>query len=160
MSSIFTLSIAALTRAMMQVGIVNLLLLSIQIFFLVRLFRNPIINPPLDEHGMPKPINPLDGTVLPMGPDGQPILPPELRPAKEAKTTTDKGKDDGKGNDKKKPSEDRGASEWESEVSDSSLSPSDSEMEEKKLLAKELGRKRRRGQQRGKEPSRRGYNAV
>lgn len=61
-------------------GIANILLLAIQIYLLVMLSKNPIINPPLDEHGMPVPINPLNGERLPIGPDGKPILPPELRP--------------------------------------------------------------------------------
>jgi len=106
---------------------------------------------------MPKPINPLDGEVLPLDSKGQPILPPELRPIKnsnKAKNVEPKKTKEGSSNLREPP-------EWESETSDSG---SDSEEDEKRLLrkseSKELGRTRRVGASGSRKPSRRGYNAV
>ncbi|GAA5898579.1 uncharacterized protein JCM6883_003360 [Sporobolomyces salmoneus] len=145
------------------VGIGNLVLLCVQIALLVLLFRNPIVNPPLDEHGMPQPINPLDGTVMPLDSSGQPILPPELRPVPTAKvskkkTSVQKGPS-GNGRRRQEKAEEKGPPEWESEVSDAS-SNNDVSEEEKQLLEKkrsslrELGRSRRSGNRREKRSNR------
>ncbi|GAA5961072.1 hypothetical protein JCM3765_006527 [Sporobolomyces pararoseus] len=148
-------------------GIGNILLLLIQILLLVLLFRNPIINPPLDSHGMPKPINPLTGEVMPLGKDGQPILPPELRPISTAAGDSTAIKEK---NLQKVPrgTREKGVPKWESEISDAS---SNSDEEEKTLLekqfSKELGRTRRRSKELGRprrllpsQSKRRGYDAV
>ncbi|GAA5938358.1 uncharacterized protein JCM15063_000713 [Sporobolomyces koalae] len=129
------------------VGIMNLCLLGVQIYILVLLYRSPLVNTPLDEHGMPRPINPITGAVLPLGRDGKPILPPELRPQHLSN-----------------PSKKSGQSEAD-EKTDSA--ESDSEEEEKTLLddkktplgmvraeETELGRARRQ------RPSRAGYSLV
>ncbi|GAA5869227.1 hypothetical protein JCM16303_000399 [Sporobolomyces ruberrimus] len=147
------------------VGITNLFLLAFQLYLLVLLFRNPIVNPPLDEHGMPKPINPLNGEVMPMGADGEPILPPELRPIPDTKDKTKKGKEQSeKGNDNE--------TEGDSGDSDrSSISGSDDEGDEKTLLkedpnikkeawSKELGKSSRRTLAGQRQSRRTGYNVV
>ncbi|GAA5831849.1 hypothetical protein JCM3766R1_000125 [Sporobolomyces carnicolor] len=149
------------------VGIGNLVLLGVQIALLVVLYRNPIVNPPLDEHGMPKPINPLNGEVMPLGPDGQPILPRELRPPSVAKADArNRIADDAR----KAKAQERDAPEWESEVSDSSSLGEDGheDDDEKRLLnedekghlSRELGRQRRERQLRRKRDRTRGYDAV
>ncbi|GAA5858357.1 hypothetical protein JCM1840_001163 [Sporobolomyces johnsonii] len=61
------------------IAIINLVFGVIQLVLMVLLYRNPIINPPLDERGMPKPLDPVTGKLLPLGPDGKPILPSYLK---------------------------------------------------------------------------------
>ena len=125
------------------------------------------MNPPLDEHGMPKPINPLSGEVMPLGPDGQPILPRELRPPSVAKADArNRIADDAR----KAKAQERDAPEWESEVSDSSSLGEDGheDDDEKRLLnedekghlSRELGRQRRERQPRRKRDRTRGYDPV
>ncbi|GAA6058760.1 hypothetical protein JCM10212_001876 [Sporobolomyces blumeae] len=76
---------------------INIALGLVQIFLLVIVYRNPIVNPPLDEHGMPVPVNPLTGEVLPLDQNGKPILPPELRPpALSTASSTQLGRDVGR----------------------------------------------------------------
>ncbi|GAA5828346.1 hypothetical protein JCM11251_006208 [Rhodosporidiobolus azoricus] len=58
----------------------TLLLASLQLILSLLLYKNPIINPPLDAHGMPVPQNPETGEQLPLGPDGKPVVPEWLRP--------------------------------------------------------------------------------
>ncbi|GAA6019388.1 hypothetical protein JCM11491_004810 [Sporobolomyces phaffii] len=129
------------------VGIINLVLLAVQLYLLVLLFRNPIVNPPLDENGMPKAINPLDGTVLPIGPNGKPILPPELRPTSggAGQVTTDA---------RRPPESEADGSDW------ASASASDSELEGKKLLEKELGSGSHHKESKSERSNRRGYDVV
>lgn len=123
-------------------GIANIFLLLIQILLLVLLFRNPIINPPLDSHGMPKPINPLTGAVMPLDNHGQPILPPELRTIPKAGSVS-KADKDSNSHKASVVTRENGPPEWESEISDAS-----SDEEEKTLLekqrSKELGAPHRR----------------
>jgi len=145
-------------------GIANIVLLGIQICLLQLLYKNPIINPPLDEHGMPVPINPLNGNCMPLGKDGKPILPPELRPRKDQAKATSSKPD---------PADDTNLSDA------STLSPSeDSDAEERTLIdedgiakdksarkEKELSRRRgsrRSGGRRERSTRRdgRGYDAV
>ncbi|BGP14736.1 hypothetical protein JCM10213_004324 [Rhodosporidiobolus nylandii] len=52
----------------------------LQLLLTVMLYRNPIINPPLDAHGMPAPQDPETGAPLPLDANGQPIVPEWLRP--------------------------------------------------------------------------------
>ncbi|GAA6058076.1 hypothetical protein JCM3770_002250 [Rhodotorula araucariae] len=61
-------------------GLTTLALGAVQLFLTVALYRNPIINPPLDAHGMPIPQDPETGRPLPLDDTGKPILPEWLRP--------------------------------------------------------------------------------
>lgn len=115
---------------------------------------------------MPKPINPLNGEVMPMGADGEPILPPELRPIPDPKDKTKKGKEQSeKGNDNDETEGDSGDSDR------SSISGSEDEGDEKTLLkedpnikkearSKELGKSSRRTLAGQRQSRRTGYNVV
>lgn len=63
-----------------QLGITTLVLGSLQLLLALALYRNPIINPPLDTHGMPIPQDPETGRPMPLDAKGQPILPEWLLP--------------------------------------------------------------------------------
>lgn len=121
-------------------GIANIVLLGIQICLLQLLYKNPIINPPLDKHGMPVPINPLNGVRMPLGKDGKPILPPELRPQKD-QTRAASSKQD--------PADD-------TDLSDAStLSPSEDSDAEERTLIDEDGIAKDKSTRKEKELSRR-----
>ncbi|GAA5861423.1 hypothetical protein JCM8547_006124 [Rhodosporidiobolus lusitaniae] len=62
----------------------------IQLILSIKLYKNRIINPPLDAHGMPIPQDPETGEPLPLGPDGKPILPDWLKPVPSATQETSK----------------------------------------------------------------------
>ncbi|KWU43383.1 hypothetical protein RHOSPDRAFT_35132 [Rhodotorula sp. JG-1b] len=63
-------------------AITSILFGLVQLFLCYRVYKNPLVQIPLDEHGMPMLQNPEDGTPLPIGPDGKPILPAWLQPPK------------------------------------------------------------------------------
>lgn len=63
-----------------QLGITTPVLGALQLLLGVTLYRNPIINPPLDQHGMPIPQDPETGLPMPLDAKGQPILPEWLLP--------------------------------------------------------------------------------
>ena len=65
-----------------QLAITSILFGLVQLFLCYRVYKNPLVQIPLDEHGMPMLQNPEDGTPLPIGPDGKPILPAWLQPPK------------------------------------------------------------------------------
>ncbi|KPV76227.1 uncharacterized protein RHOBADRAFT_49451 [Rhodotorula graminis WP1] len=61
-------------------GISTLVLGALQLVLGLALYRNPIINPPLDAHGMPIPQDPETGRPMPLDAKGQPVLPEWLLP--------------------------------------------------------------------------------
>ncbi|GAA5840945.1 hypothetical protein JCM9279_001268 [Rhodotorula babjevae] len=61
-------------------GITTLVLGAVQLLLGLALYRNPIINPPLDSHGMPIPQDPETGRPMPLDAKGQPVLPEWLLP--------------------------------------------------------------------------------
>ncbi|BGP06851.1 hypothetical protein OF846_001427 [Rhodotorula toruloides] len=54
-----------------------------QLLLLLLLYRTPIVNPPLDSHGLPLPQDPETGAVLPLDARGKPVWPEWLRGAME-----------------------------------------------------------------------------
>lgn len=63
-----------------QLAISSLLLGLVQLFLCFRVYKSPLVQIPLDSHGMPMVQDPETGKPLPLGPDGKPILPAWLRP--------------------------------------------------------------------------------
>ncbi|GAA6014245.1 hypothetical protein JCM10207_006145 [Rhodosporidiobolus poonsookiae] len=59
---------------------ITIVLGGVQLILSILLYKNPIINPPLDEHGMPKLQDPTTGKPLPLDGNGQPIIPAWLKP--------------------------------------------------------------------------------
>ncbi|GAA5949962.1 hypothetical protein JCM21900_005539 [Sporobolomyces salmonicolor] len=75
------------------VAVINLVYGLIQLVLMIVLYRNPIISLPLDQHGMPKPVDPFTGKLLPFGADGRPIY---LKGHSKTKANTDKDMDNHK----------------------------------------------------------------
>ncbi|GAA5911199.1 hypothetical protein JCM6882_006604 [Rhodosporidiobolus microsporus] len=73
-------------------SVFSLIFGAIQLILAIFLYKNPIINPPMDAHGMPVAQNPETGEPLPLDADGKPILPDWLKPpgsARQAKMAPD-----------------------------------------------------------------------
>jgi hypothetical protein len=63
-----------------QFAITSLTFGCLQLFLSILLYRNPILNPPLDAEGNPVPQDPETGAPLPLDKNGKPIEPAWLRP--------------------------------------------------------------------------------
>jgi hypothetical protein len=63
-----------------QFAITSLTFGCLQLFLSILLYRNPILNPPLDAEGNPVPQDPETGAPLPLDKTGKPIEPAWLKP--------------------------------------------------------------------------------
>ncbi|GAA6034393.1 hypothetical protein JCM8097_002701 [Rhodosporidiobolus ruineniae] len=108
----------------------------VQLLLAILLYRNPIINPPLDAHGMPVPQDPETGAPLPLGPDGRPVVPAWMNSNSGANDDADFDEQD-RSVKSSLPSGGRPPS--YRPVGQDELSGSDGEEDEKKLLRAGLG---------------------
>ncbi|GAA5969750.1 hypothetical protein JCM11641_008029 [Rhodosporidiobolus odoratus] len=117
----------------------------VQLVLTILLYKNPIINPPLDEHGMPVPQDPETGKPMPLGPDGKPIVPDWLKPPS-SKTAKKSSQKKGVVPDPMSSGDEMSSDEEKRPLAASNAVPTAEQME--------LGRKRRsstgRGQQTGR----------
>ncbi|BGP38770.1 hypothetical protein JCM10450v2_002724 [Rhodotorula kratochvilovae] len=112
-------------------GITTVTLGALQLLLCVTLYRNPIINPPLDAHGMPVAQDPETGRPLPLDDKGQPIIPDWLQPP---------------GSARKKARREESSGGEESEEEKALLRKGDGDAKgEGEVKAQELGRKQSRG---------------
>ncbi|BGP30885.1 hypothetical protein JCM10296v2_002644 [Rhodotorula toruloides] len=82
------------------------------LLLLLLLYRTPLVNPPLDSHGMPSPQDPETGAVLPVDARGRPVWPEWLRGAMEPPA---KGSQRAEGGGGRKQAEEDGGSATESD---------------------------------------------
>ncbi|GJN87554.1 hypothetical protein Rhopal_000508-T1 [Rhodotorula paludigena] len=130
-------------------GLLTLVLAAIQLFLCCRLYWNPIINPPLDAHGMPIVQDPETGKPLPLDAKGQPIIPDWLKPPRDPSAPTGRNTQSmGQCGD----GDMRAAANEQSEPESSAPEHSDEDDEKALLQAHEMGQSRRssRGARRDK----------
>ncbi|GAA6000100.1 uncharacterized protein JCM10292_003978 [Rhodotorula paludigena] len=130
-------------------GLLTLVLAAIQLFLCCRLYWNPIINPPLDAHGMPIVQDPETGKPLPLDAKGQPIIPDWLKPPRNPSAPTGR---DTQSMGQRGDGDMRAAANEQSEPESSAPDHSDEDDEKALLQAHEMGQSRRssRGARRDK----------
>ncbi|GAA5975632.1 hypothetical protein JCM10908_005225 [Rhodotorula pacifica] len=69
-------------------AITSIVLGLVQLWLCIVVYKSPLVQIPLDSHGMPMLQNPENGQPLPIGPDGKPILPAWLQPPKVKSSST------------------------------------------------------------------------